>query len=127
MPTAHQPPPGTPPATAPQVEAPAASPSPADRRRTLARRLTQLYAGLVLFGVSMALLVEARLGVMPWDVLHQGLARRTGLSLGTMTVIVGVVVLLCWIPLRERPGLGTVSNVLVIGVSVDAALALLPT
>jgi len=75
----------------------------------------------------MALLVEARLGVMPWDVLHQGLARRTGLSLGTMTVIVGVVVLLCWIPLRERPGLGTVSNVLVIGVSVDAALALLPT
>ena len=81
----------------------------------------------MLFGVSMALLVEARLGVMPWDVLHQGLARRTGLSLGTMTVIVGVAVLLCWIPLRERPGLGTVSNVLVIGVSVDAALALLPT
>jgi len=125
MPTTHQPPPGTPAATAPRVEPPAAS--SAGRRRTLARRLTQLYAGLVLFGVSMALLVEARLGVMPWDVLHQGLARRTGLSLGTMTVIVGVVVLLCWIPLRERPGLGTVSNVLVIGVSVDAALALLPT
>ena len=125
MPTTHQPPPGTPAATAPRVEPPAAS--SAGRRRTLARRLTQLYAGLVLFGVSMALLVEARLGVMPWDVLHQGLARRTGLSLGTMTVIVGVAVLLCWIPLRERPGLGTVSNVLVIGVSVDAALALLPT
>ena len=97
------------------------------RGRALGRRLTQLYAGLVLFGVSMALLVEARLGVMPWDVLHQGLARRTGLSLGTMTVIVGVAVLLCWVPLRERPGLGTVSNVLVIGVAVDAALVLLPT
>ena len=124
MTTTHEPPPGTPPATAPQAEPPAASPQ---RRRTLARRLTQLYAGLVLFGVSMALLVEARLGVMPWDVLHQGLARRTGLSLGTMTVIVGVAVLLCWVPLRERPGLGTVSNVLVIGVAVDAALVLLPT
>jgi uncharacterized membrane protein YczE len=130
MSTTHQPPPGTPPAPAPQGELPAVSASEAGRRRRrriLARRLTQLYAGLVLFGVSMALLVEARLGVMPWDVLHQGLARRTGLSLGTMTVIVGVAVLLCWIPLRERPGLGTVSNVLVIGVSVDAALALLPT
>jgi uncharacterized membrane protein YczE len=65
--------------------------------------------------------------VMPWDVLHQGLARRTGLSLGTMTIVVGVLVLLAWIPLRERPGLGTVSNVVVVGVSVDAALALLPT
>jgi uncharacterized membrane protein YczE len=93
----------------------------------LTRRLVQLYAGLVLFGVSMALLVEGGLGVMPWDVLHQGLARRTGLSLGTMTIVVGVLVLLAWIPLRERPGLGTVSNVVVVGVSVDAALALLPT
>jgi uncharacterized membrane protein YczE len=95
--------------------------------RRLPRRLAQLYAGLVLFGVSMALMVEGGLGVMPWDVLHQGLARRTGLSLGTMTIIVGVVVLLAWIPLRERPGLGTVSNVIVVGVSVDAALAVLPT
>jgi uncharacterized membrane protein YczE len=101
---------------------------PAPRRRTaLARRLVQLYAGLVLFAVSMALLVEARLGVMPWDVLHQGVARRSGLTFGTVTVIVGVAVLLMWVPLRERPGLGTVSNVLVIGVSVDAALWLLPT
>jgi uncharacterized membrane protein YczE len=63
---------------------------------------------------------------MPWDVLHQGLARQVNWSLGTMTIAVGVLVLLCWIPLRERPGLGTVSNVLVIGVVVDAALAVLP-
>ena len=104
-----------------------ADPNATTAGRRLPRRLTQLYAGLVLFGVSMALLVEGGLGVMPWDVLHQGLSRRTGLSLGTMTVIVGILVLLCWIPLRERPGLGTVSNVLVIGVAVDATLALLLT
>lgn len=89
------------------------------------RRLTQLYAGLVLYGVSMALLVRSSLGVMPWDVLHQGLSRQLGWSLGTVTIAVGVVVLLGWVPLRERPGLGTVSNVLVIGVAVDAALAVL--
>ena len=126
MTAVHEPPTESPPATAPRVETP-----PALRRSTgrarLARRLTRLYAGLVLFGVSMALLVEARLGVMPWDVLHQGLARRTGLTLGTITIVVGVVVLLMWVPLRERPGLGTVSNVIVIGVAVDAAIALLPT
>jgi uncharacterized membrane protein YczE len=74
----------------------------------------------------MALLVRSGLGVMPWDVLHQGLARQLGWSLGTVTVVVGAVVLLAWIPLRERPGLGTVSNVLVIGVAVDAALVVLP-
>lgn len=91
----------------------------------LPRRLVQLYAGLVAYGVSMALLVRSSLGVMPWDVLHQGLARRLHWSLGTMTIAVGVLVLLCWIPLRERPGVGTVSNVLVIGVVVDGALALL--
>ena len=89
-------------------------------------RLARLYGGLVLYGVSMALLVEARLGVMPWDVLHQGLSRRAGWSLGTVTVVVGAAVLLLWLPLRERPGLGTVSNVVVVGVAVDAALAVLP-
>ena len=98
---------------------------PADRRQLL-RRLVQLYAGLALYGVSMALLVQSSLGVMPWDVLHQGIARRTGLSLGTVTVLVALVVLLAWVPLRQRPGLGTVSNVVVIGVAVDAALAVLP-
>jgi uncharacterized membrane protein YczE len=92
----------------------------------LPRRLVQLYVGLVAYGMSMGLLVRSSLGVMPWDVLHQGLARRLHWSLGTMTIVVGVLVLLCWVPLRERPGLGTVSNVVVIGVVVDAVLAVLP-
>lgn len=93
----------------------------------MTRRLVQLYLGLVLYGLSMALLVRSQLGVMPWDVLHQGISRQVGLSLGTVTIAVGVVVLLAWVPLRERPGLGTVSNVVVIGLAVDAALAVLPT
>mgnify|MGYP006952618715 CR=1 FL=1 len=91
-----------------------------------ARRLVQLYLGLLLYGVSMAVLVRSGLGVMPWDVLHQGLARQLGWSLGSVTVLVGALVLLAWIPLRERPGLGTVSNVVVIGLAVDAALAVIP-
>lgn len=90
------------------------------------RRLGQLWAGLVLYGVSMALLVRAELGVMPWDVLHQGLARHLGWSLGSVSILVGAVVLLLWVPLRERPGVGTLSNVVLIGLSVDAALRLLP-
>jgi len=90
------------------------------------RRLVQLYAGLVLYGVSMALLVRSGLGVMPWDVLHQGLARQLGWSLGVVTIVVCALVLLAWIPLRERPGLGTVSNVVVIGLALDVALAVLP-
>jgi uncharacterized membrane protein YczE len=96
-----------------------------DGKTLLARRLGQLYAGLVLYGLSMALMIRAELGVMPWDVLHQGLSRITGLSFGTVTIGVGVLVLLAWIPLRERPGLGTVSNVLVIGVAVDGWLAVM--
>lgn len=90
------------------------------------RRLGQLLAGLLLYGCSMALLVRSGLGNMPWDVLHQGLARRAGCSLGTVTITVGAIVLLLWIPLREKPGVGTVSNVVVIGFSVDAALAVIP-
>lgn len=90
------------------------------------RRLTQLYAGLTLYGVSMALMVRSGLGLDPWDVFHQGLSRQTGLSIGTVTIVVGALVLLLWIPLRQRPGLGTVSNVVVIGLVVDATLALLP-
>jgi uncharacterized membrane protein YczE len=100
---------------------------PPEQPRRLGRRLVQLYLGLVLYGFSMALLVRSRLGVMPWDVLHQGIARNLGWSLGTVTVVVGVLVLLLWVPLRERPGVGTVSNVFVIGAAVDASLALLPT
>jgi uncharacterized membrane protein YczE len=92
----------------------------------LPRRLVDLYVGLVAYGVSMALLLHSSLGNMPWDVLHQGIAERVPLSLGAVTVVVGALVLLAWVPLRERPGLGTVSNVVVIGVVVDAGLAVLP-
>lgn len=90
------------------------------------RRLLQLYLGLGLYGLSMALLVRSELGVIPWDVLHQGIARSIGWSLGSVTIAVGALVLLLWIPLRERPGLGTVSNVVVIGLAVDATLAVVP-
>nr|WP_240963974.1 hypothetical protein [Streptomyces sp. C1-2] len=95
-------------------------------RRRLVRRLTQLYGGLALYGVSSALLVSAGLGMEPWGVLHQGLARRSGLTIGEVTIAVGVVVLLLWIPLRQRPGLGTVSNVFAVGLAMDATLAVLP-
>ncbi|MEU5691405.1 hypothetical protein [Actinosynnema sp. NPDC020468] len=90
------------------------------------RRLPQLVAGLWLYGASMALQIRAALGLNPWDVLHDGLTKRSGLSFGTITVIVGALVLLCWIPLRQRPGVGTVANVFVIGIAVDTTLALVP-
>ncbi|MEU8019206.1 hypothetical protein AB0B74_24900 [Micromonospora parva] len=90
------------------------------------RRLVQLYLGLTLYGVSMALMIRSDLGLDPWDVFHQGLSELTGLSFGTVTIGVGALVLLLWIPLRQRPGLGTVSNVVVIGLVVDATMALLP-
>lgn len=88
--------------------------------------MIQLYAGLALYGASSALLVAAGLGLEPWNVLHQGLAEHTGLPIGVVLTVVGAAMLLLWIPLRQRPGLGTVSNVLVIGVALDAALAVLP-
>ncbi|MFD3688326.1 YitT family protein [Nocardiopsis sp. NPDC058631] len=90
------------------------------------RRLVRLYAGLTLYGLSGALLVHSELGSMPWDVLHQGLARRTGLSIGTWSVLVGALLMLLWIPLRQKPGLGTLSNVVVVGTTVDLFLWLLP-
>jgi uncharacterized membrane protein YczE len=89
----------------------------------LARRLPRVLAGLALFGLGIALMVRADLGLAPWDVLHQGLSDRTGIAIGTVTILVGVVVLALWVPLRERPGLGTVLNVLVIGLVVNATLA----
>lgn len=92
----------------------------------LGARLVQLLIGLVAFGTSEALLVRADLGLDPWDVFHQGLSRQTDLSIGTWTILVGVVVLLLWIPLRMRPGIGTVCNVVIIGVSLDAVLSILP-
>lgn len=92
----------------------------------LTRRLLHLYIGLALCGVNSALLVRGGLGLEPWGVLHQGLAERTGLTIGVVSIIVGAAVLLLWIPIRQRPGLGTVSNVFVIGITMDGTLALVP-
>ncbi|MGB6247394.1 YczE/YyaS/YitT family protein [Gordonia sp. (in: high G+C Gram-positive bacteria)] len=90
------------------------------------KRLLALAGGLVLYGVSMSMILHAGLGNIPWDVLHQGLAGQLGLSVGTVTIIVGAAVLVTWLPLRQRPGFGTVSNVVVIGLAFDAASPLLP-
>jgi uncharacterized membrane protein YczE len=95
------------------------------RAGRLGRRLTQLYIGLVLYGVSLAMMVRADLGLAPWDVLHSGLAGLVPLTMGQVIVVLSFVVLLLWIPLREVPGLGTVSNAVVIGLALDATLGLL--
>jgi uncharacterized membrane protein YczE len=89
-------------------------------------RLARLLPGLVIYGVSIALMVRAELGLASWDVLHQGLSRRTGMSMGWAVIAVSVAVLLLWIPLRQRPGLGTLFNTLLVGLSADATLAVLP-
>lgn len=96
---------------------------PAQQR---AQRLTQLAVGLVLYGVSIALMVSAGLGVDPWDVLHQGISNRTGISMGWIIIAASAVVLALWVPLHQRPGIGTVSNAIVVGLALDAALAVLP-
>jgi uncharacterized membrane protein YczE len=85
-------------------------------------RLAQLYGGLILYGVSSSLLVLAGLGLDPWDVFHQGLSRTFGLAIGTWAILVGLVVLLLWIPLRQRPGIGTVSNVVLVGLTMNVVL-----
>lgn len=95
------------------------------RAGRLGRRLPQLYLGLVLYGVSLALMVESGLGLAPWDVLHSGLTNWVPLTLGQVIVVMSFAVLVAWIPLREMPGLGTISNAFVVGLSADAALALL--
>jgi uncharacterized membrane protein YczE len=89
-------------------------------------RLAVLFVGLAGYGFSMALMVRAGLGLDPWDVFHQGLARHTGMTIGVASAVTGVAVLLAWIPMRNRPGVGTIANVVVIAVTVDAALAVLP-
>jgi uncharacterized membrane protein YczE len=91
----------------------------------LGRRLPQLFIGLVLYGVSLALMVRGDIGLAPWDVLHSGLIRYVPLTLGQAVVVMSFVVLVLWIPLREKPGLGTVANAFVVGFSADAALVLL--
>jgi uncharacterized membrane protein YczE len=90
------------------------------------RRLLQLGVGLWLYGATMALMIKAGLGLDPWDVFHEGLTKATGLSFGTIVAIVGALCLLAWLPLRQRPGLGTVLNIIVIAISVDVTLALVP-
>jgi uncharacterized membrane protein YczE len=93
------------------------------RAGRLARRLPQLYVGLFLYGVSLALMVRGALGLAPWDVLHSGFIRHVPMTLGQAVVLFSFVVLLLWIPLREMPGLGTISNAVVVGISADATLA----
>jgi uncharacterized membrane protein YczE len=95
------------------------------RAGRLSRRLPQLYVGLVLYGVSLAMMVRAELGLAPWDVLHSGLIRHVPITLGQAVVVMSFVVLLLWIPLREMPGLGTVSNAIVVGLAADATLGVL--
>jgi len=90
------------------------------------RRVLQLFTGLALYGLSMAFMVQSDLGLNPWDVCHQGLAKVTGISFGWVVILLGIPILLLWIPLRQRPGFGTIANLVVIGFVVDRALALLP-
>ncbi|MEA2058852.1 MAG: hypothetical protein U9O63_09035 [Actinomycetota bacterium] len=85
-----------------------------------------LLFGLVLFGFGLALMVIANLGLAPWDVLHQGLSDRTGIPIGTVVIIVGVLLLVVWIPLKEKIGIGTIANAIVIGVVLDLSLLVLP-
>ena len=87
----------------------------------------RLVVGLVLFGFSLALMVEAELGLGPWDVFHQGIADRLGVQIGWVVIAVGALALLAWIPLRERPGIGTVANTVLVGVSMNVSLDVLPT
>ncbi len=92
----------------------------------MVRRLIQLYLGLTCYGVSTAMFVRADLGSDPWNVFHLGVGKLLSLNIGLVMIITGALVLLLWIPLRQRPGLGTISNVIVIGLAADAALAVLP-
>ena len=105
------------------------TPDPAENAaapRRLIRRLAQLYVGLVVFAFGEALILHAGLGVIPWDVFQQGLVNHWGLTMGIWSIIVGVSVLLLWIPLRQRPGIGTVSNAIIIGAALDPMLRGLP-
>ncbi len=101
--------------------------SPLEQLRAgrLRRRVLQLLLGLVLYGASMAMMVQSFLGLDPWDVLHFGIARFVPLSFGAVVIVVGLFALLLWIPLRQRPGLGTIANALVIGLATDATLLVL--
>jgi uncharacterized membrane protein YczE len=103
-----------------------ASPTPVSGGRRIPRRFVQLLVGLFLYGIADAMMVQAHVGVAPWDVLSLGLVKQTGLPFGLFQNIVGLVVLLFWIPLRQRPGLGTVLNVLLVGTSAQVGLGFVP-
>ncbi len=92
----------------------------------MTRRRVQLLIGLWLFGASIALLVRADLGLDPWDVLHQGISAHTGVSIGLVVIAVSVLALALWVPLRQRPGVGTVANTVLVGLFLDVTLAALP-
>ncbi len=94
--------------------------------QNLRRRVIQLLIGLVLFGVGIAMMLQSGLGLPPWDVLHQGLTEEFGLSVGIWSIVISFVVLLLWIPLKERYGIGTVFNAIVIGLVIDAGARLIP-
>ncbi len=99
---------------------------PAPVPRHAARRYAQLIVGLALFGLSLAVMVRAGLGLPPWDVLHQGVAERTPLTFGTVVIAFSLLVMLLWIPLRQRPGPGTIANAVLVGMFVDGGLWLVP-
>ena len=95
--------------------------------RTALPRLPGLFLGLVLFGVGIAMMVEAGLGLGPWEALHQGIADQLGLQIGTVSILLGIPILALWWPLGERPGLGTLLNVVLIGTATNVGIALIPT
>lgn len=95
------------------------------RAGRLTRRLIQLFVGLVLYGVSLAMMVRGALGLAPWDVLHSGVIQYLPITLGQAVIAMSFVVLLAWIPLREKPGIGTIANALLVGSSADLTLSLL--
>jgi uncharacterized membrane protein YczE len=92
----------------------------------LTRRILQLFLGLAMYGISLAMFIQAGLGLDPWDVFHQGVAGRTGLSIGVVVIIVSFLVLLLWIPLRQMPGFGTLCNAVLVGAFADIGLAVIP-
>ncbi|MHB1171002.1 MAG: membrane protein YczE [Lacisediminihabitans sp.] len=95
-------------------------------RLLLARRIAQLLVGLFLYGIAISMMIRAGIGVSPWDVLAQGVSKQTGIPFGWVTNIIGLGVLLLWIPIRQRPGIGTLLNALLIGPSAEVGLALIP-
>ena len=93
----------------------------------MTRRLAQLIPGLLLYGIADAFMIRAAVGVDPWTVFAQGLSAQTGVGIGALTIIVGALVLLLWLPLRQKPGIGTLLNILLVGPGIELGLWLLPT